>query len=301
MAEGEPHGDAMRGHGRLQAGWRLLSQASERGSAAVNEDAAGLHGRHAWIIDGSAFFSGPARIAESSEGAWLVATVDRWLRHDLPDDVPLSAAAAALAARLVDEDARLGPAPPERRAGEGPLAVFALLRLVAQADGFRLDAMMLGDVSVLIADRGRVTRWTDERVQPFEARTIAAASAAGRGGRAVIASEAFAQVIENRRFLNREGGYWAVGPGQPWQAGLRFMSQPISADATLLLGSDGFMRLVDGLGAYSDTDLVAAAAARGVESLIAELREIEREDGDAARFARVKIHDDATALLIKPA
>ena len=44
-------------------GWRVLSQASEQGSAAYNEDMAGVAGSCAWIVDGSAFFNGAARTA----------------------------------------------------------------------------------------------------------------------------------------------------------------------------------------------------------------------------------------------
>jgi hypothetical protein len=160
--------------------------------------------------------------------------------------------------------------------------------------------MLLGDVSVLIEDEGRLTRWTDERVAPFEARTIAAAQAAGHSDGVVIAPQALAQIIENRRWLNREGGYWAINPSLPWRPGLRFVSQRVSAKATLLLASDGFMRLVDVIRRYSEAELMQAVNDKGIVSLIAELRRLEREDGQARRFARVKIHDDATALVIQP-
>lgn len=296
------HGEGLRSgrEGRLPA-WQVLSQASERGSAPSNEDAAGAWGSQAWVLDGSAFFAGPPRISDTSEGAWLVATIDRWLRDPALADLPLLELAGALAAELRASDAALGPAPPERGPGEGPSAVFALLRLRQDGEGFRLDAMLLGDVCVLIADRGAVGRWTDERIQPFEARTIAAAAAAGRAQGAVIAPQALAQVIENRRFLNREGGYWAINPTLPWQPGLLFFSRTVSADAKVLLATDGFMRLVDVVRRYDDGGLVKAVSTRGAAALIAELREIERDDADASRFARVKIHDDATALLVGPA
>lgn len=282
------------------AAWHIVSAASAQGSAPFNEDGAGARGAHAWIIDGSAFFTGPARLADTSEGAWLVSTIDRWLRDTELAPLTLPQIADLLDAHLTARDAALGPAASERGDGQGPTAVFALLRLTAEGEGFRAEAMLVGDVCVLIADRDRVTRWTDERAQPFEARTIAAASAAGRPEAGAIAPDALAQVIANRRSLNRDGGYWAIAPVQPWRQGLRTLSLDLSAKATLLLATDGFMRLVDMMERYDDGGLLAATTQRGAAAMIAELRDIEREDGRAERFARVKLHDDATALMLRP-
>lgn len=284
-----------------RAGWQVLAQASDRGSAPFNEDIAGAAGAEAWIVDGSAFFSGPPRVAEISEGAWLVRAIDRRLRAAALDTMALSDVAEMLETGLAADYAALGKGQPERAPGEGPSAVFAFLRIRPQGELFHVDAMLLGDVSVLIEDAGRLTRWTDERVAPFEARTIATAQAAVRSDGVVIAPQALAQIIENRRSLNREGGYWAINPSLPWRPGLRFVSQLVSAQATLLLASDGFMRLVDVIRHYGEADLMQAVKDEGVGSLIAELRRLEREDGQARRFARVKIHDDATALVIQPA
>lgn len=285
----------------FRCGWQVLAQASERGSAPFNDDLAGAEGAHAWILDGAAFFSGPPRVADLSEGAWLVRAIDRRLRAASLDALSLPDIALMLESGLAADYAALGEGHPERAPGEGPSAVFALLRIRPEGERFRVEAMLLGDVSVLIEDEGRLTRWTDERVAPFEARTIAAAQAAGHGDGVVIAPQALAQIIENRRWLNREGGYWAINPSLPWSPGLRLVSHIVSAQATLLLASDGFMRLVDGMRSYAEADLMQAVKDRGVESLIVELRRLEQEDGQARRFARVKIHDDATALVIQPA
>ena len=282
-------------------GWQVLARASERGSAPFNDDLAGTEGAHAWILDGSAFFSGPPRVTDLSEGAWLVSAADRRLRAAALDAMSLPDVAQMLESGLAADYAALGEGHPERPPGEGPSAVFALLRIRPEGELFRVEAMLLGDVSVLVEDEGRLTRWTDERVAPFEARTIAAAQAAGHSDGVVIAPQALAQIIENRRWLNREGGYWAINPSLPWRPGLRFVSQRVSAQATLLLASDGFMRLVDVMQRYGEVELMRAVKDRGVDSLIAELRRLEREDGQARRYARVKIHDDATALVLQPA
>lgn len=286
--------------GEAGPGWRVISQASEKGSAAHNEDMSGATGSCAWIIDGSAFFSGAARTTGESEGAWLVRRIDAILRANPPEDLAFTAWAEGLERQLHQDYAALGEGHPEREAGEGPSAVLGLIRLRCDGDACRIEGAVIGDVSILIQDGDRVERWTDPSSNPFEARTIAAATADGHLPGEVISPKALAQILSNRRWLNRAGGYWAVNPGLAWTAGLRLFSGAISPTATVLLASDGFMRLVDVIAHRDDRGLVEEAKRIGAAGVITELRRLESADAQAERYRRVKIHDDATALLVTP-
>ena len=286
--------------GEAGPGWRVISQASEKGSAAHNEDIAGAAGACAWIIDGSAFFSGAARTSEESEGAWLVRRIDALLRADPPEDTAFPAWAEGLERQLRQDYAALGEGHPEREAGEGPSAVLGLVRLRRDGDACRIEGAVIGDVSILIRDGDRIERWTDLSSNPFEARTIAAATADGHLPGEVISPKALAQILRNRRSLNRQGGYWAINPGLSWRAGLRLFSAEIAPGATVLLASDGFMRLVDLVAHHDEARLMDEVARVGTAGAIAELRRLEGADPLAERFRRVKIHDDATALLVTP-
>ena len=130
--------------------WRVISQASEKGSAAYNEDIAGAAGSCAWIIDGSAFFTGAARTTEESEGAWLVRRIDAILRANPPEDLTFPAWVEGLERQLQQDYAALGKGHPEREAGEGPSAVLGLIRLIGDGQTCRVEAAVIGDVSVLI-------------------------------------------------------------------------------------------------------------------------------------------------------
>ncbi|RYE29146.1 MAG: hypothetical protein EOP23_22105 [Hyphomicrobiales bacterium] len=289
-----------RAAGEAGPAWSVLSQASEKGSAAYNEDIAGASGSCAWIIDGSAFFSGAARTPGESEGAWLVRRIDAIIRADAPAELDLPTWAEGLERQLRDDYATLGEGHPERQAGEGPSAVFGLVRLRRDGDACRVEGAVIGDVSILLRDGDRVVRWTDPSSSPFEARTIAAATAEGHRPGEVIPPQAMEQILRNRRSLNRAGGYWAINPGLSWRSGLRLFSAEISPDATALLASDGFMRLVDVIAHHDEAGLMDAVARIGTAGVIAELRGLESDDPLAQRFRRVKIHDDATALLVTP-
>lgn len=285
---------------KASVGWRILSQVSDKGSAPFNEDMTGSAGSHAWIIDGAAFFSGAARTEQQSEGAWLAQRVDEILRSNMRDEAPLSEIAATLEATVTRDYAALGDGQPERVGGEGPSAVLGLLRLSPTGQSCRIEGVVIGDVSIIIRDGRRMERWTDPSAGPFEARTIAAAGTGLRREGEPISAPALAQIHENRRFLNRPDGYWAVHPGLPWRGGLRSFVTTVSPTATVLLASDGFMRLVDVLKRYDEAGLMQAVVSDGAAALVDDLRRLESGDPRTERFNRVKIHDDATALVVTP-
>lgn len=286
--------------GEARQSWHVLSQASDKGSAPYNEDISGAAGSCAWVIDGSAFFSGAARTTRESEGAWLVRRIDETLQANPPDDIGFNLWAEGLEQQLRRDYAALGQGHPEREAGEGPSAVLGLVRLRRDGEACRIEAAVIGDVSILILDGDRVERWTDSSAGSFEAQTIAAATADGHRPGEVISAAALAQIHRNRRSLNRPGGYWAINPGLSWQAGVHLFSASVSPAATVLLASDGFMRLVDVIAHHDDRGLMNEVRRVGAPGLIAELRLLEGADPQAERYKRVKIHDDATALVVTP-
>jgi hypothetical protein len=66
----------------------------------------------------------------------------------------------------------------------------------------------------------------------------------------------------------------------------------------ILLASDGYYRLVDHYGAASDAELVRRTTELGADAMLQQLRVIETADPMATQYPRLKIADDATALLI---
>ena len=66
----------------------------------------------------------------------------------------------------------------------------------------------------------------------------------------------------------------------------------------VLLASDGYYRLVDHYNAMTDDGLIRRTEADGAAALLQQLRVIEAADPLAASYPRLKIRDDATALLI---
>ena len=230
-----------------------------------------------------------------SDAAWLAGTISANLASLAGSDIPLGSVLPFVdtAVRQAFDDLKT-----RQNRGEhfGPSACLGLVALSVEQDGLRLRGAFLGDVAALVKTADGIMRWTDERAKPFEARTLAAlASHAPQSG--ALPEAARLQIIENRGKLNRPDGYWAVHPERPWAGREITFETSLAPGAPIVLATDGFMRLVDVFGAYTDDTLYAALASGEANSLMGELRGYER-DLMARGRPRVKKHDDATVLVL---
>lgn len=259
----------------------------------LNEDAAGAGGDLAWVLDGARSPVAPRH--GPSDAAWLVGEIDTRLR-----------AAAAAGAGLDDALGRLasalpvawGPADDTDPAG-GPTSCLALLQRHAGPDGARIDAAILGDVVVMMDGRDGPVIWTDERVRPFEARTIAVAAGSSRPPDGSIAPDVAQTIRTNRRAINTPQGFAVVSPARPWLHLARRFSARLAHGSRIALMSDGFWRLVDPFALLSPRELLDALLRGEAEALLGRLRRAEQGDGDARCWPRIKIHDDATVMVVR--
>jgi hypothetical protein len=179
-----------------------------------------------------------------------------------------------------------------------PSACLGLIEATSGEGGLLgLQGRLLGDVVVLVPSEHGIIRWSDERAKPFERKTLAALGAEGHEpGR--ISEAVRRQILENRTRLNQQDGYWVVNPRRAWAGQEVRFEAKVRPGAPIALATDGFMRLVDVFGAYSDDELYDRLAAGRGRDLMEELRERERGDLMAGAYPRVKTHDDATFLVI---
>lgn len=253
----------------------VLCRVSSPGGT-VNEDAAGTAGRLAWIIDGA---------SGSGDAARLASAMDAFLAAEAPRHGP-----DTLEALLADLQAHLS-----RSFHDGPSACLGLVAFGTPRDGrVPVHGAVLGDVCVFLDAASGFERWTDDRLKPFEARTLAALASGDR-------EQVRQQIRRNRAFLNRDGGYFAVHPHLPWaHAALRFEAR-VAVGSPVVLATDGFTRLDDLFGHMDARALAAAVAAGGAAGLVGTLRALEDADPDGRRHPRVKRHDDATVLAVAAA
>jgi hypothetical protein len=273
-------------------GWTIECLISRPGRD-LNEDAAGANRNLAWVLDG-ARRPVAARFG-SSDAAWLVGEIDTRLQAAGAAGAGLEDALAGLASAL---PLAWGPADDADPAG-GPTSCLALLHLDANADGARIEAAILGDVVVLIDSGDDLLIWTDERVRPFEALTIGIAARASRAPDGALSPEVAETIRANRRAINTPQGFAVVSPVRPWLHLAHRFSAHLPAGSRIALMSEGFWRLVDPFAAMSPRELLDALLRGEADALLARLRAAERGDGEATRWPRIKIHDDATVMVVR--
>lgn len=263
----------------------------------INEDGLGHRGRFAWIIDGATGLAGEPLTSGATDAAWLAGLIGTKLAEFTGRDEELDSLLARLEVALQGEFGDATAHMATVHDNHAPSSCLGLVALRQGEDGLVLEGSFLGDVVALVPSDEGVVRWTDERLEPLEQKTLAMLGTHAREP-GQIPEAVWAQIRENRGMLNRPDGYWVVSPRRPWAGQELRFEAPIKTGQPVVLATDGFMRLVDVFGKYSDATLHAALAAGRGAALIQELRDLERSDLMAGAFPRVKTHDDATVLVI---
>ena len=280
-----------------------LCAATQPGSK-INEDGYGSWPvqapRAAWVLDGVTGINDRALLPGPTDAAWFVAQVQEALPALLSTspDMP----AADLVGALVDElERRQSAAWLDVRGADGretPAASFALVRLI----GSDIEVLRLGDCLVLLeATDGTVTVMDHPVLAAIEAATRDALLALRAQG-IMDPKQAFAAMLPQLRAQrlrrNLPDGYGVLAAERSCAPMIHIDRIPARTLRHILLASDGYYRLVDHYGAASDAELVRRTAELGADAMLQQLRAIETADPIATQFPRLKIADDATALLI---
>jgi hypothetical protein len=280
-----------------------LSAATQPGSK-VNEDGHGhwpaAAPRAAWVLDGVTGINDRALLPGPTDAAWFVAQVQEALPTLLSTspDMP----AAELVGALVEQlEQRQSAAWLDARGADGretPAASFALVRLI----GAEIEVLRLGDCLVLLeAADGTVTVMDHPVLATIEAETRDALLALRARG-ITDPKQAFTAMMPRLRAQrarrNLPDGYGVLAAEQSCLPMLHVDRIPAHTVRRMLLASDGYYRLVDHYNAASDAELVRRTEELGADAMLEQLRAIEAADPLATRYPRLKIADDATALLI---
>ncbi|MCL6599911.1 MAG: protein phosphatase 2C domain-containing protein [Alicyclobacillus macrosporangiidus] len=278
-----------------------LEVTSRKGVGQHNEDRAVCTARGAAAIDGATGLGGRRRFSDTSDAAWFAETLADALSRLLCDDRPLldNLAEAVRAARR-EADHRM----PEWRSlapHEQPSASLAAVKLREDA----LEYAILGDCTLALrAAAGPVRVFSDPRLAPLDDAVIRFIHERQRKGQGYeeAKAEALPLLRANRNRMNTPDGYFAAsldGKGIPHAVTGRL---PAEAGLRGVLSSDGFSRAVDlfGLADWAAlTGSVRPGEAGPLAAAADRLRQAEANDPDCLRHPRLKVSDDATAILFE--
>jgi hypothetical protein len=137
-----------------------------------------------------------------------------------------------------------------------------------------------------------------EQMEAETRRAILELRATGVTNPQAIRERMMPQLRAERRRRNRPDGYGVLAPEQSCVPMIHTDRLPARSLRRVLLASDGYYRLVDHYHARNDAELVRDTERNGADALLEQLRAIEAEDPLGVTYPRLKIRDDATALLI---
>lgn len=283
----------------------LLSAVTAAGGKA-NEDAYGLWPdpqapRAAWVLDGVTGINDRALLPGPSDAAWFVAQVQEILPGLLAaqSNRPILNLLTDLVTALAERQDRAWLSPKGADGHETPAASFALLRMQDE----EIEIARLGDCLMLLElQDGSVQLLDDPVLSQIEAdlkAKILAMRALGINDDAVIRHEMMPTLRAIRQRRNVTGGYGVLAAETACLDLLQIDRYAVADLRRILMVSDGYYRLVDVYGAMSDRDLLQRTAEAGAENLLAELRAIEAADPAGALHPRLKMADDATAVLLQ--
>jgi len=287
----------------MSSSFAPLTAASQPGSK-VNEDGYGCWPdaapRAAWVLDGVTGINDRTLLPGPTDAAWFVAQVQEALPV-LLSVAPDMAAADLIGALVRELERRQSAAWLDARGADGretPAASFALVRLI----GSEIEVVRLGDCLVLLeATDGSVTVMDHPVLATIEAETRSALLALRARG-ITDPKQAFTAMMPRLRAerlrRNLPDGYGVLAAERSCLPMIHLDRLPARALRRILLASDGYYRLVDHYNAVSDAELVRRTEELGADAMLEQLRAIEAADPLATRFPRLKIGDDATALLI---
>jgi hypothetical protein len=288
----------------MNSAFSLLSAATSPGSK-VNEDAWGAwpnpdQPRVAWVLDGVTGINDRALLPGPSDAAWFVAQVQEVVPALLSSqpDRPIAELIGVLAKEL---ERRQSASWLDARGADGretPAASFALIRLL----GNEVEIARLGDCLVLLEAIDGAVRVLEhpvlDQIQKATQRAVLDLRTAG----IIDPTEIFVRLLPllraQRQRRNRPDGYGVLAPEQSCVSMLHLDRVLLSTLRCVLLASDGYYRLVDHYHAMNDKELVRHTRDQGADALLKELRAIEANDPLTATYPRLKIRDDATALLL---
>jgi hypothetical protein len=286
------------------------SLASAAGRGPINEDLVVVYESDGCtdlvLLDGATPLTPDRSVAAgASDPAWFVRRFARDLGRALRADASQTALvlealdATRAAYRAEQRTARRAAGSADVPPYAWPVATLSWVRVRGPdaAGNHALELFCLGDSKVLLQDADGAVRDLDPFENPQEEAMQAAVAALVAEGVADPA-ERWARLLPMLRARRHEQNTAArpvvlcMEPSGPFAA--RTATAAAGAGALLLLLSDGLYRLVDTYDLHTDTTLLAACRARGLDALLDELRAFEA--GREADGLAVKTADDASAI-----
>ena len=274
-----------------------LEGAVSRPASSINDDAFDVLDRIAWVLDGATGISPDRLLPGQSDASWFCGT----LRKHLQKAAVIAASNHAMLEEALSQTSSSFQQFKRREEKDRAELPAASCAVAAIWDGL-IEISVIGDCTVLLDDgHGGIEKISDQRVRRYDDAVVDRIVQLMKRENVTYA-EALERVKStiwhNREIRNRDTTYWVLEPNVASLKGVMTTTRDPLRTKRLVMMTDGFYRLVDSYGAYTDDGLYQAAIERGCHALCAELRQIEEDDAECRRHVRIKASDDASCMVL---
>lgn len=260
---------------------RILDRVLDFPNAIWGEDRIFIGKNSLGVIDGSSPISKVPISPYHSQAEWLVDNLSEGL--PICKDLTLPEACKLITSNLKSSSGYLS----NLDSALSPCCTFAGLQLI----GDTLTSYVLGDCTIILEYLdGRIEILSDNRIRYYSNLTRERKLSARKLG--LDESECVAaQMRENRKQMNKDGGFWTVALEGDYETNFLVRTFDIRYLKRCLLFSDGFERLFEHNLVKVNDILNQKISLRGA---LAKLRDFENK----CVSSEVKRHDDVSALLV---
>jgi hypothetical protein len=254
----------------------------------ANEDLIGCAGPFAWVMDGASAIGAKPWIDEVSDARWLVSQYDQAFR-DLADPgvscLDIVRNAISVVGSLVE-------------ATNDEVLIPSLALGIVKLEDAGVSYFGLGDTTVSLVDASRsIITPLDGVESPYDRAASREIQDLLSAGRTFIdaTSQVYKRILSDRRkYMNRPNGYWTISTALSAIDHGTSGFVEMNLDEAFLL-TDGFRRYFETYRLNSTLlDSIHEWTRSGLESALANLREVEESDPEMRRFPRISLSDDAT-------
>lgn len=236
----------------------------------------------------------------NTDAQWFVQSFSALVERYMDNDLPIKELVRECIAKLSVSYWKMVPA--DTDCLSQPSASMALLKKT----GDMIELLSIGDLTVLIQkEDGSVIEIKDDTVSKLDSQVIKQMVKESQN-RKIDVSEArqLPQIQDaldrNRMMKNTEDGYWVLGLDPEVVTHGLYRQLSMEDWNRILICSDGFYAYTDyhSLTENTPEQFMNQVVGNSLNAMIKEIRKVEHGDVGYNRYPRLKMSDDATAVLI---
>lgn len=268
-----------------------------QGSAKYNEDIIGFTANGLWVIDGATGLNNKNLVSNTSDAKWYVNWWNEYLYENINKDENLKDIIKE-GIKQIDKEYK------------SKLKDVVVSKLDKPSSGIcivkkhekKLEYLILGDCSLHIMSKNKVTILTDEKLCELDDELhneMKNLPQFNQLSHEQIKEQVMDKVISTRLKKNAQDGYWILEFEEEAVDNAIYGNIDIQTNMSIMLASDGFSCVSDRYELIDEKELIKEVKNYGISDVYIRLRKFEEEELSIYNYPRFKIKDDSSCIYLE--